>query len=103
MNDLPRFDRSRSFEVVRAYIGRVLKHGASGYLRDLILYEDGHYRAVFDPAYFALGEGQSQASRSQWNTLKKHMKRIDRTVFVFKDCGFLEDGLAYLDFGFFLD
>jgi hypothetical protein len=103
MSDLPLFDRSRSLEMVRSYLSRVFKHGADGYLRDLLVFDDGHYRAVFDSFYFTIGEGRSEPSRSQWNTLKKHMRRLDRSVFIFKEYGFLDDGLAYVDFGFFVD
>lgn len=72
-------------------------------LVDLIAYEDGHYRAIFKPDYFVLtGDAPT---KSQWNTLKKHLKRIDDQVFIFKEHGDVPCGdgerCYYLDFGFF--
>ena len=76
----------------------------------VITYDDNHFRAIFRKDYFALAEGQTEPSRSQWNTLKKHMKRLDNDVFVFKNygeapCGanVREPGATcyYVDFGFF--
>jgi hypothetical protein len=70
-------------------------------------YEDGHYRAIFRPSYFILPEGQQQPSKSQWNSLKKRIKRHNPRVFIFKEhgetpCGAGDDGRCYyVDFGFF--
>jgi hypothetical protein len=64
-----------------------------------------HYRACFSPRYFVLSEGAQAPSKSQWNTLKKRMKRIHPRVFIFKgqDQTQLEDGTPCytLEFGFF--
>ncbi len=101
MKSLPEF-RPRRPNDVRRYIVQVL--GGDARLYDLIEYEDGHYRAVFDPDYFVLAEDRDEPSRSQWNTLKKRMKRIDSTVFVFKEHGetrYQDDPAFYIDFGFF--
>lgn len=103
MSDLPEFDRTRNPDFVRSFARRVLSHGNESYLHDVIVYEDGHFRATFDPAYFVLAEGKTEPSRSQWNTLKKHIKRMDHSVFVFKQYGYTDSGDAYLDFGFFRD
>lgn len=91
-------------ERVFAFIHSIFARGKETYLRDLIAYEDGHFRALFDPAYFALAAGQSAPSRSQWNTLKKKLKHHDPRIFVFKEhgetrCG--EQVCCYLDFGYF--
>ena len=102
-NDLPEFDRSRKHHVVQGYIRRVFSQGSDTALRDLITYDDGHYRATFSPDYFVIQEGKTDPSKSQWNTLKKRMKRIDRQVFIFRNHGKTKDGLYYIDFGFFLD
>lgn len=75
----------------------------------LIEYGDGHYRAVFRPSYFILPEGQHQPSKSQWNSLKKKIKRHNPRVFIFKEHGEIPCGTGdsqdercyYVDFGFF--
>lgn len=106
MKDLPRF-RKRSREAVQDYISEALtskQNPLKSCLIELIAYEDGHFRAIFDPAYFVLPEGAGQPSKSQWNGLKKKMKRHDHRVFVFKDHGEVErEGKRcyYVDFGFF--
>lgn len=94
--------------MVESYITRVLTHPhGAAYLRDLIAYDDGHFRALFDPGYFVLPEGQTEPSKSQWNTLKKRMKRINPQVFIFKETGFAAcddpTPCAYVDFGFFAE
>lgn len=75
------------------------------YLRELVEYPDGHYRALFEAAYFVLPGGQSAPSKSQWNNLKKRMKRHEPLVFVFKEHGEVADKdgrqCCYVDFGFF--
>ncbi len=107
MKELPRF-APRQYEHVLSLMGHVLTR-EHPYLVDLIAYPDGHYRAVFDAAYFRLEEGQTQPSRSQWSTFKKHLKRHDPLLFVFKetgeaDCAASASGRCYtVDFGFFVD
>ena len=103
MSDLPDFDRTRDVDKVRGFARHAFTRGSHSFFEDLQTYNDGHYRVLFDPSYFVLGEGQAQPSRSQWNTLKKHLKRMDRQLFVFKAHGFTEAGSAYVDFGFFRD
>lgn len=110
--DLPKF-KPRRYEAVQSFASEILtpphETPARSCLRRLIEYPDGHYRAVFDPGFFNLEAGQSAPSKSQWNTLKKKMKRHDPLVFIFKDHGETdcETGSAadnrcfYLDFGFF--
>jgi hypothetical protein len=108
MKDLPRFQR-RHRDHVMAFINHVFMQGSSSYLRDLIEYDDGHYRVVFDMAIFSLQSGQTQPSKSQWNNLKKKLKRHDPKVFMFKahgevDCGnFASEKCGYMDFGFFAE
>lgn len=107
MKSVPRF-RRRTRDAVEAYASRALAHEAEAtYLRRLIAFDDGHFRAVFDPAYFRLAAGQAP-SKSQWNTLKKRFKRLDPTVFLFKEHGETrcdpdqpDMNCYYLDFGFF--
>lgn len=75
----------------------------------LVEYADGHYRAIFRPSYFVLPEGQEQPSKSQWNSLKKKIKRHNPRVFIFKEHGEISCGEGtsqkercyYVDFGFF--
>lgn len=102
---LPKF-KVRALEKVRELLEEVFTFKDVCYLRELIPFEDGHYRAVFDPAFFVLAAGQVEPSKSQWNTLKKKLKRRDEKVFVFKEHGEIVEGdarLYYLDFGFFAE
>lgn len=69
-------------------------------------FEDHHFRVLFKPEFFILNPDATEPSKSQWNTLKKKLKRRDRQLFIFKQYGdILHDGeqAYYLDFGFFLD
>lgn len=96
--------------VKRAYAARlihsVLSNERGSALLELIEYDDRHFRAVFAVSYFQPVAGQVGPSKSQWNTLKKKLKRRDRTVFVFRDHGKLETPADetvvryFLDFGF---
>lgn len=72
------------------------------YFVELLDYEDGHYRVLFDPGYFVLQEGQAEPTKSQWNSLKKKLKRHDQQAFVFKAHGTVggPEPRYYLDFGF---
>ncbi len=104
MRDLPPFKRRNRTEVA-AFIAPLLisdQHPEVSALIDLLEYEDGHYRVLFRPSYFVLKEGQTTPTKSQWNSLKKKLKRHEATVFVFKDYGNVETGEPqyYLDFGF---
>lgn len=108
MKDLPKF-RTRARVHVLALIQPLLVNPSVSdktQLYELLEYEDGHYRAIFNRDYFTLASGQTEPSKSQWNTLKKKLKRHDRAAFVFKehgeiDCEHDERGCCYLDFGFF--
>src|SRR5258706_11870336 len=106
MKDLPPF-KKRNRDDVLDYIKSMLINERSGQeaLIDLHDYNDGHYRAVFDPGYFTLQEGQTEPTKSQWNSLKKKMKRHESTIFVFKEHGQVGTGdkRYYLDFGLLPD
>lgn len=103
-NRLPDFHK-RPVAFARGFMVRALSKGDNTtQLRDIIAYDDGHFRAVFDKRYFVLPEGVEEPSKSQWSTFKKHLKRIDPKLFIFKAhgkvaCG--EDQCYYVDFGFF--
>ena len=113
MSQLPVFQR-RSHDRVRQYATSILTNEHQTpprtHLRDLIAYPDNHFRAIFDSAYFIVPEGQTAPSKSQWNSLKKKMKRHDPSVFIFKEHGVTpcttsdataEDELCcYVDFGY---
>ncbi len=63
MKDLPNFQR-RSFEATFDFISAVLTtrdRPDDTLLVELIQYEDGHYRAVFDPVYFTLQPGRKRS------------------------------------------
>ena len=112
MSDLPEF-RKRRYDKVHSFASRAFlnpRQSDASRLVQLITYEDNHYRAIFRKDYFALPEGQTEPTRSQWNTLKKHMKRLEADVFVFKQHGEVPCGGSvrepgapcyYVDFGFF--
>ena len=106
-SELPEFRR-----VKRAYAARVI-HSAltnerGSALLELIESDDGRFRVVFAASYFQIQSGQAGPSKSQWNTLKKKLKRRDRTIFVFREHGVLDASAAgsarrycyYLDIGF---
>lgn len=102
-SELPRFVRP-PLTLAESYAAQVFSHGEDAYLHDLIAYEDGHFRAVFRLDYFKLQSGTIEPSKSQWNTLKKRMKRINRGVFIFREHGYIESAevrYGYVDFGFF--
>jgi hypothetical protein len=99
---LPTFKTTSKQEAER-FIRTALTRGDMIALIRLHSYPDHHFRAVFDPNFFVLAEDRSKPSKSQWNTLKKRLKRMNKQVFVFKDHGETEDGYFYLDFGFFQD
>ncbi len=98
MKDLPRFTPYRR-DYVESLIKRVLSKGEEDFFYSLTEYDDGHYRAEFETAYF----GDTPPSKSQWNTLKKRLKRHNEKIFVFKEQGETPEGKLYLDFGFFAE
>jgi hypothetical protein len=105
MSSLPRF-KVLQHDTVLAFISGILTHSAKSSLRDLVQYPAGHYRVIFDPSYFNLQAGQTEPSKSQWNTLKKKLKRHDPRIFVFKEYGATThegEQCYFLDFGFFAE
>jgi hypothetical protein len=106
VKDLPQF-QPRAREVVEAYAREVFTQDYGlkrSYLLELLSYADGHFRAIFSADYFTLAEGQSEPSKSQWNSLKKKLKRHNPAVFIFKQHGEIPGQGSgkqyYLDFGF---
>ena len=109
--DLPQFRK-----VKRSYAAAIIHRALSGprgaALLQLIEFDDHHFRAVFDLKHFQLAEGKKLPSKSQWNSLKKRLKRRDRSIFIFRqygriDCAAQGKHLAantclYIDFGFLL-
>lgn len=114
MKALPTF-KPRPHAYVHDFISRVLVNSQVSedtHLRDLVTYPEGYYRAIFAPTYFVLAEATTEPTKSQWNTLKKRVKRLNPGVFVFKEYGIIpcnaaapagqpDDYCLYLDFGFF--
>ena len=108
-SDLPDFRKMKP-HYVAALMNSVLSGGGGASLVRLIEFEDHHFRAVFKPSYFQLAEGADLPSKSQWNTLKKKMKRRNRLVFIYREYGQIschdshsgkaEQACLYLDFGF---
>ncbi len=109
MKALPQF-RRRHAEEVHDLVAHILtnKVDARSALRRVVEREDRSFRAIFEPRYFVLAEGESEPTKSQWNNLKKKLKRASSDTFVFKDHG-REDcepgtpGCFYVDFGFFAE
>lgn len=110
--ELPRFRK-----VKRRYAASIIHSALSGpqgsALLQLLEFEDRHFRAVFDISYFQLAEGKDMPSKSQWNSLKKRLKRRDRSIFIFRQYGRIDceaqgktpSALTclYIDFGFLWD
>ena len=104
-SEVPTFRR-----VKRAYAARLIHNALSNErgsaLLELLEYDDRHFRAIFAASYFQLSAGQAAPSKSQWNTLKKKLKRRDRSIFVFRAHGLLKGAPGgtgdqyFLDFGF---
>lgn len=109
MRDLPRF-RRRSPEDVRIFMTHILtnKVDARSALVRLVERDDHSFRAIFAARYFVINPGESEPSKSQWNSLKKKLKRAAPDAFIFKEHGPCEcepgrPGCCYLDFGYFAE
>jgi hypothetical protein len=108
MKDLPRF-RSRDPQAAQAFIAHILtnKADARSALVRLSERQDHSFRAIFAARFFVLNPGETEPSKSQWNNLKKKIKRAAPDVFVFKehgttDCAPGQPGCYYIDFAYFL-
>jgi hypothetical protein len=101
MKPLPGF-KTRRPEEVEVYTTQMLTHSDEperSYFQRLETFDDGHYRAIFSLEYFRKTD---EPTKSQWNSLKKKMKRHDKQVFIFKEHGlFTGENAGYIDFGFF--
>ena len=111
-DELPPFRK-----VKRRYAAAILHSALSGprgaALLQLLEFEDHHFRAIFDISYFQLAEGKTMPSKSQWNSLKKRLKRRDRSIFIFRRYGRIDcdaggktlsaNTCLYIDFGFLWD
>ncbi len=103
MSNLPDFarrDRDEVFTLMHDLLTNPHQSPPRSHLKELVMHDDGHFRVLFDPAFFILPEGETSPSKSQWNTLKKRIKRHQPTIFVFKEYG-TSGKHVYLDFGFF--
>ena len=107
MKPLPEFKSQSRGNVVR-FLTQAFTHPNdpdTTYFHQLVEYDDGHYAAVFNLDYFA---DTDIPTKSQWNSLKKKLKRHDKRVFVFKEQRVIpcENGDApsrcgEIEFGFF--
>jgi hypothetical protein len=98
MKDLPDF-RSTS----PGYAERFAQQVFGDHLQAITHLDNNAHRALFTPGYFTVQSGHDAPSRSQWNTLKKRMKRVNPGVFVFKaygDTQYQGNPAYYVDFGF---
>ena len=101
-DDLPEFEPRKKQQVLP-----LLNTVFRGQVADLTQYDDGHFRVILRSGVFTLQPGETEPTRSQWNTLKKRLKRHNRRIFVFKEHGEVQcpdstDATCYyLDFGFF--
>ena len=93
--------------VKRSYVARLIHSALSNErgsaLLELIEFEDNHFRVVFAASYFQLAAGSDGPSKSQWNTLKKKLKRRDRSIFIYRAHGKLQSAAAESDDKYFLD
>ncbi len=111
MNDIPQFRKVQRRHAASIAHG-VFSGPRGAALLQLIEYDDHHFRAVFDLKHFQLAPGNSLPSKSQWNSLKKRLKRRDRSLFIFRKYGTIDcaaggkpvkaDTCLYIDFGFLL-
>jgi len=106
-DDLPEFKKVKT-SYAQQFINGVLVGAGGGSLIKLEVFEDNHFRAIFKQSYFQLAKDNDMPSKSQWNTLKKKIKRRNHSVFVFREYGQIACGeempdsvvCLYLDFGF---
>ncbi len=103
MDDVPEFEK-RPHRKVMTFTTSIFGKN----LIDLRPFDNGSFRVIFKSGMFTLAEEQGEPSHSQWSTLKKRLKRHDRSTFVFKEHGHIEcptpsegEACYYLDFGFF--
>jgi hypothetical protein len=110
-NELPEF-RKTKHEYAMKFINSVLMGMGGASLVRLESFEDYHFRAIFKRSYFQLAEDADEPSKSQWNTLKKKMKRRNHSVFIFREYGTMacdqkttssQETCFYIDFGFLYD
>ena len=109
MKDLPKFKKHNYDHVLALATEVMTRHPDAdrSYLRRLDVLPDGHYRLAFDLNYFVMEA--DEPTKSQWNSLKKKLKRHDKAIFVFKEHGIIAIGeqaggkLGYLEFGFFAE
>ncbi|RMF80439.1 MAG: hypothetical protein D6737_07985 [Chloroflexi bacterium] len=115
MNDhtLPKFAKQR-YDKVHQLVSGALSHGdagGAGYLLSLKMAADNHYRVIFSGAYFNLSDEHPQPTKSQWNNLKKRLKRREPRLFIFKEYGEIEcpkkhavsQKCFYIDIGYFAE
>ncbi len=84
--DLPRFRRVKR-RYAASIVHSVLSNSRGAALLKLHEFDDGRFRAVFAASYFETGGELNLPSKSQWNTLKKKLKRRDRSIFVLRRYG----------------
>jgi hypothetical protein len=90
-------------EVTLDYAERYAQQVFGDALHAVAAQAGGYFRATFGEGYFTIQPGNDAPSRSQWNTLKKRMKRVNRGAFVLKETGTTaagDDVHYYVDFGF---
>ena len=105
-DELPEFRKMKKAYVTKLINSILIGAGGASLVR-MNDYDDNHFRVIFKISYFQLTDGNDMPSKSQWNTLKKKMKRRDRSIFIFREYGSIEcEGASegntclYLDFGF---
>jgi hypothetical protein len=67
---------------------------------------NGYFRVMFTQVYFTIQPGNDAPSKSQWGTLKKRMKRVNKGVFVLRKSGTIQHegkDVYFMDFGFLVD
>lgn len=101
MQELPQFD-----QVPAGYATNYAQTVLGSSLQAVLPQPKDYFRAIFDVGYFTIQPGNDKPSKSQWNTLKKRMKRINRGVFILREYGEIAyngETRCYIDFGFLQD
>lgn len=113
-DELPEFRKVKHSYVTQLINGIFIGAGGASFVK-LETFDDNHFRVIFRLSYFQLAEGNDMPSKSQWNTLKKRIKRRNHSIFVFREYGEIDckpsqksedktsETCLYLDFGFLYD
>lgn len=101
MSNLPELS-PKSLDEVKNFAEEAFSRNKVNYFVSVEKKESNLFRVFFDPTYFVIQPDRTEPSKSQWNTLKKHIKRLNSSVFVSKFHG-LQNNRYFVDIGFFVN